>query len=237
MRIVPFMLMAMLTLTAVTSRATRVDLEAVLKKLDVSENAQALPPAPIPGYVEVTRGMQVLYVSADGELVINGDILSTRTKTNLTENRRANIRRERLQSIADDETLIVPASAPTIARIIVFTDTNCPYCLRLHQRREELSGQGIEIQYLFYPRSGPGGASFDQAVSVWCSDDRLAALERALGGSPLPRADCVNPVLQHYNLARELELKGTPAVITTDGDAQYGLYSSRDIIAFAQGRL
>jgi len=234
MRSIPLILMIVLTLAATTNHAAGEGLEMVLERLGVREDAGSLPPAPIAGFVEVTRGMQVLYVSADGGLVINGDILSVATETNLTENRRARIRRDRLAAIPDDETFVVPPAVPAVERITVFTDTDCPFCLRLHQQRDELSRRGIEIQYLFYPRSGRTGASFDQAVAVWCSDDRLSALDRALGGATLPRVDCANPVLRQYELARDLELKGTPAVITADGNVHYGLYSARDIVALVQ---
>ena len=235
MRFIPLVLMFMLTLAVATSHAASPGLAAVLERLGVDPDGDRLRPAPIPGFLEVTRGMQVLYVAADGGLVINGDILSIATETNLTEKRRGNIRLDLLARIPMGETLVAPARRPTVARVIVFTDVNCPYCLALHRHHEELLEQGIEIQYLFYPRSGPESASFEQAVAVWCSADRLAALGRSLRGEELPAAHCDNPVRRHYELARELELKGTPAVIATDGIVKYGLYSPEDILNFARG--
>jgi thiol:disulfide interchange protein DsbC len=224
----------MLTLAVATSHAASPGLAAVLERLGVDPNAD-LRPAPVPGFVEVTRGMQVLYVAADGGLVINGDILSIATETNLTEKRRGSIRRDLLDRVAEDETLVARPQVPTLARIIVFTDVDCPYCLALHRRHEELLQQGIEIRYFFYPRSGPESASFEQAVAVWCSSDRLAALGESLRGAGLPDADCDNPVQRHYELAKALELKGTPAVIAADGTVKYGLYSPQDILNFVLG--
>jgi len=130
----------------------------------------------------------------------------------------------------DVETITVPATVPGVTQVLVFTDTSCPYCAALHHRRNDLLGKGIAIQYLFYPRSGPDSESFRQAVAVWCSKDRLAALELALGGVSLPEAHCDNPIAEHYELARELGLLGTPAVITRDGTVRYGVVPAEAIL-------
>lgn len=135
-----------------------------------------------------------------------------------------------ISNFYDVETIAIPATVPSVTQVTVFTDTSCPYCARLHNHREALLRQGIDIRYIFYPRSGPGSASFRQAVAVWCADDRVAALGLALNGSTLPEADCDNPIAQHYALARELELLGTPAVVTADGTVRYGLVSARSIL-------
>lgn len=222
-------------MAAAASPAAGAGLDTVLRQLGVDDEPQALRPAPIQGFVEVTRGMQVLYVSADGGLLINGDILSVAAEINLTEQRRASLRRALIQGVPDDQSLILsPPVAPT-ARIVVFTDVDCSYCMALHDRHEELLQHGVEIRYFFYPRSGPASGSFDQAVAVWCAEDRLAALDRALSGTELRGTECAHPVRQHYELARELELRGTPAVIAPDGTVRYGLHAPADILALARG--
>ena len=117
-----------------------------------------------------------------------------------------------------------------MSQVLVFTDTSCPYCARFHEHRDELLQQGIDIHYLFFPRSGPGSESFRQAVAVWCSNDRPAALGLALRGVTLPQAECDHPIAEHYDLARELALLGTPAVIAADGSVRYGLVSAEVIL-------
>ena len=151
-----------------------------------------------------------------------------------SEAQRAANRRALLQAIPESDTLLIPASVPTVARIVVFTDTDCPYCALLHQRHELLSQLGVEIQYLFYPRSGPLSASFDQAVAVWCSNDRVAAIGRVFQGAELPVTKCTHPVMEHYELARKLNLLGTPAVISADGSVHYGLPSRDDVLDLLQ---
>jgi len=227
-------LLLTLLLAAMTGDAGDVrdqpQLRAVLDQLGVQADPHTLLPAPIPGFLEVLRGTQVLYVSTDGALLIDGEILSVASETNLTENRRAAVRRELLAGIPEAARIVVPATGPTRATISVFVDTNCPYCLVLHRQQQALSQDGIEIQYLFYPRSGPSGESYAQAVAVWCSRDRNTALRRALTGETLPAADCRNPVASHYALAKRLELKGTPAIVSEFGAVNYGIRSAQQVL-------
>jgi len=232
MRLIPLILMTVLAAAAspADEAIEAYRLKAVLEHLGVEAAPSSLPPAPIPGFLEVVRGMQVLYVSADGDLVVDGDILSLASETNLTEKRRASLRRDMLRRIPEDQRVVLHTSGPPKARIVVFTDINCPYCLLLHRQHEKLLEQGIEIQYLFYPRSGRSGKTWSQAIAVWCSTNRLQALDAALNGETLPAAECRHPVAAHYELARQLDLRGTPAMITPDGELRYGVTSVDEIL-------
>lgn len=131
------------------------------------------------------------------------------------------------------DAITVPSTTPTRSHIYVFTDTGCPFCSRLHRDKAALLQRGIAIHYLFYPREGPGSESFRQAVAIWCSDDRIAALDRAMHGFELPGANCKNPIQQHYELARELELLGTPAIVTEFGGLMYGMPTAKQMRAIA----
>jgi thiol:disulfide interchange protein DsbC len=202
----------------------------VLGQLDVSTPVEELAPAPIPGFLEVVRGAQILYVSEDGGMLIDGDILSIETESNLTENARSRVRRELMGTIPADQRIVVPAAGAVRARIAVFADTDCPYCLKLHRDAAEYSERGIEITYLFYPRSGRKGDTWSQAEAVWCAPDRTAAIGIALAGGTLPQLDCDNPVAAHYELAMALGLKGTPAIVTESGRLHYGVLTADDVL-------
>jgi thiol:disulfide interchange protein DsbC len=132
-----------------------------------------------------------------------------------------------LSTVPPEQRIVIPAVGATLAHLVVFVDTNCSYCRQLHGLADAITRRGIEIDYIFYPRSGPSADSYFQAVAVWCSTDRLAALEDVFRGERLPIAHCDHPVMAHYALALELDLKGTPAIITPDGVVAYGV-PSRD---------
>jgi len=232
MKICTFLLSVCLVTAALSAelspRHTR--LNDVLAQLDVDTPVEKLVPAPIPGFLEVVRGTQILYVSEDGGMLIDGDILSIETETNLTEKSRARVRRELMATIPADERIVVPAAGEVRARIAVFADTDCPYCFKLHRDAAEYSEQGIEIEYLFYPRSGRKGDTWSQAEAVWCAPDRIAAIGVVLAGGSLPQRGCDNPVAAHYELAMALGLKGTPAIVTESGRLHYGVLTADEIL-------
>lgn len=209
--------------------ATGTELEKALTMLGVDADPATLPPAPLHGFVEITRGTQVLYLSLDGRLLVKGDVLSLAEGRNLTEEVRGGIRNTWLAAIPEDERIVLGAKRQS-HRLTVFVDTNCPYCAELHRRADEYHAAGIELQFLFYPRSGPGSDSWHQAVAVWCADDRKRALADALAGVRLPERECSNPVAAHHALATRLQLKGTPALITETGAIRYGVVDINELL-------
>jgi thiol:disulfide interchange protein DsbC len=205
-------------------------LRAVLGQLGVDTPLEDLAPAPIPGFFEVVRGTQVLYVAGDGDMLIDGDILSLATETNLTERARARVRRRLMAAVPGERRIVVPAAGEVRARVAVFADTDCPYCLKLHEAAADYARRGIEVQYLLYPRAGRSGATWAEAEAVWCAPDRDAALASVLAGGTLPERACDNPVAAHYELARALGLKGTPAIVTGSGRLHYGVPTADEIL-------
>jgi thiol:disulfide interchange protein DsbC len=114
--------------------------------------------------------------------------------------------------------VIFPAKGEKRARIYVFTDIDCPYCQKLHEEVEALNDAGVEVAYLAFPRSGPGGATASRMDQIWCADDRLAAMESALDGGSVKADACQTPVLEQLALGQKLGVTGTPAMITETGD-------------------
>lgn len=127
-----------------------------------------------------------------------------------------------LNAIPRKERIVLDATPPVRHRITVFTDVECPYCRKFHAQVGQYLQAGIEVQYLFYPRAGLHSPAFAEAVSVWCAEDRRATLALALDGSAFPRKSCDSPVAKHYEIAVQMGLLGTPAVITEDGTVMYG---------------
>ena len=208
-------------------------LRASLDLLDVTEQPGELAAAPIGGFYEIVRGTGVLYLSRDGTTLIDGDVLSLPQGTNLTERRRGQARRALLASIAPQDRIRVSQPETVRASITVFVDTDCRYCSSLHRSLSELAGHGIAVDYVFYPRSGPDSPAFAAAVSVWCAEAPLPALEAAFAGELEPRRSCANPVQRHYETARALELRGTPAIVLSDGSVLYGALRVEEIAAAA----
>ncbi|PAV27295.1 thiol:disulfide interchange protein DsbC [Tamilnaduibacter salinus] len=181
---------------------------------------QGVRESDVPGLYEVvTQGQETLYATPDGRHFVVGKLyrLDENGLTNLTE-KGLSKKRARLLSQVDDARMISFApDGPVKATVNVFTDIDCPYCRKLHQEVPRLNEQGVRVNYLAYPRSGPGTPSFRKYVSVWCSEDRQTAMDQAKAGQSVPSAQCDNPVQAQFRLGGQVGVTGTPAIILEDG--------------------
>ena len=192
-------------------------IEASLKKVLPDIPIDKITPSPVDGVSEVLMGPTVFYISNDGKYLFQGSLIDMKTRENLSETRRKEIRIAAINDFGEDRMIIFPAKEPRHT-ITVFTDIDCGYCRKLHNEMDKYNAEGITVRYLLYPRSGPNTPSFDKAVSVWCKEDRRQALTDAKAGIKLAKADCDNPVKEEYDLGSLVGVRGTPAIILEDGE-------------------
>ena len=176
------------------------------------------------GLWEVNQGDAYGYVTGDGRYMIQGDLIDLETGESLTEARRDDARRSLMADIGEQNMIVFspPAGKPTKHVVNVFTDTSCGYCRKMHQEMASYHAEGIEVRYLFYPRRGPGSDPFKTAESVWCADDRNAAMTAAKANQPVAPKSCANPIMQHYIAGQRAGLRGTPMLVLEDGSSISG---------------
>lgn len=182
--------------------------------------AKDISDSPVPGVYQVALGSDVAYVTKDGRFILRGDIYDAETSTNLTEETRAAARTAMLGSV-DPATMIVfsPPDGKVKHTVTIFTDVDCGYCRQFHREIDKVTAMGIEVHYLFFPRTGPNTESWSKAEGVWCAKNHNDALTRAKLGGEVPEAKCAStPVESHYALGKRIGVRGTPAVFTENGD-------------------
>ena len=171
---------------------------------------------PVDNLFEVTFGTRVVYVTGDGRFLVQGKVIDLETRTEITEQRLSELKMAALAEVGEDRMIIY---GPEDAKhtVTVFTDIDCGFCRKLHADMPEYNKQDIRMRYLFYPRAGLGSESYDKAVSVWCADDRKAAMDTAKAGGAVPAKTCENPVAEHHALGQAMQLQGTPALLLEGG--------------------
>jgi thiol:disulfide interchange protein DsbC len=195
---------------------TKEELAAKLNGVSVDD----ITDSPLPGIYQVAVGAQVAYVTKDGRYIIRGDIYDAETSANVSEETRASARVAMLNSV-DPASMIVfkPASGQAKHKITIFTDVDCGYCRQFHREIDKVTALGIEVRYLFFPRTGPNTESWTKADQVWCAADHNAALTRAKLGGEIPKGGaCNTPVEAHWNLGRDVGVRGTPAIFSETGE-------------------
>jgi len=197
-------------------------------------SAGSIAASPIPGLYQIMLGGQVSYVSADGRYLIQGDIFDIEEELNLTEAHRETARQTAIDQIGEGR-MIVFHPEKTEYVVTVFTDIDCGYCRKLHRQIAEYNERGIEVRYLFFPRSGPDTESWFKADNVWCADDRNAALTKAKSGANIISADCSpTPVAEHYQLGRAIGIRGTPAIVAQGGELIPGYVAPDELLKYLE---
>ena len=215
----------MLTVQPAQAGSDAEELEKVRNKVSTmfqEIKPEHIQPSPIDGWYTVRKGAVVAYISADGRYLLQGDLIDLETQVNLSESERNSARIEMMAAIPDDEMISFTPDEVKYS-VSIFTDIDCAYCRRLHSQIDEYLAQGIEINYLLYPRSGPTSASWVKAEQVWCADDRNEALTLAKVDKNFDSHSCDSSMIsKHYSLGKEVGLTGTPAIVMSDGTLMPG---------------
>lgn len=188
--------------------------ETLQKALGSRAEVRAVTKTPVPGLFEVNIGGQVVYTDATGRYVLNGELVDTKTGTNLTEERMAELNRIKWADLPL-ERAIKWTKGNGSRQVAVFSDPNCGYCKRIEQTFQQMDN--ITVYTFLFPVLSPD--SEVKAKQVWCSADRTKAWRDwmlnkvALTGN----GSCKTPVEDNLALGHSLNINGTPAVFFTDG--------------------
>jgi len=215
------------------------DIKAALLKVVPDVKIDSIQPSPIKGLYEVMIGTQLMYVTGDGRYYVDGRIVDLKTREDLTEPRLAGVRKKLVDEVGESEMVIFEPSAKAKHTVTVFTDIDCGYCRKLHSQIAEYGKEGIRVRYMFFPRAGKGSPSYKEAISVWCagdSDQRRTALTAAKAGKHIEEKTCENPVDEHMAIGAELGLRGTPAIVTENGDLIPGYVEPKRLSAQPDAR-
>ena len=191
---------------------------------------ESLSDGPYPGLYEVITGSQVIYVDAAVSLLFQGEVIDLDSGTNLTEARLSGIHMGLINGMGEENMLVYKSDQPSDRTITVFTDINCGYCRKLHEEIDTLTGGGVNVRYLMFPRAGLDSESATALESVWCADDPQDAMTAAKAGQPIQEKSCKTPIKEHVALAEQVGLRGTPLIYLDNGTAIPGYREAKIIV-------
>jgi len=207
-----------------------------LESLNLDIPVESISSSPLSGLYEVNlKGGRVLYASADGQFVMQGNLYQVQggKPVNLTEKVERLAISKTINAIPSSDMVIYPAVGETKSHITVFTDTTCPYCHKLHGEVAELNKRGIEVRYLAFPRQGLGSPGDEQLQAVWCSKDRRSAMDRMTDGKNIEAPKCANPVTKQFEIGQSIGVNGTPAIVLADGQVIPGYQPAPQVAKLA----
>ena len=186
------------------------EIRQALSNLDIKN----INTTPIPDLYEIQAGDQIYYTGKSGQYLLNGHMFDTATRTDLTAARLAEITRIDWSKLPLDNAIV---SGPEDGlKMAVFTDPDCPYCVRLEKNLKNETG--IRVYTFLFPLTQLHPDAYEKSKSIWCAkDSHQAMLDVMLEGKTLPKATCATPIDDNMKLAKELNVRGTPTIFSEDG--------------------
>ena len=228
-KVIKILMVSLFGLVLSDVNADEAAIRQAMTKSMPSVKVDSVKPAVVKGLFEVVVGANIYYVSEDGKYLLQGRLVDVAARKDLTEEK-LNVTRKLAIEKMGQANMIVFKPKITKYTVTIFTDIDCGYCRKLHSEIDQYLAQGITIQYLFFPRAGKGSDSYNKAVSVWCAEDRNAALTAAKKDQKLPEKTCDNPIDKHMQLAAEFDVKGTPMIISENGNVYPGYLPAKQLV-------
>lgn len=200
----------------------------LVQRLSGLPKIDGISPSGMPGLYEVRLGTDLFYTDAQGNYLIRGELIDTRTQRNLTRERI-----DKLTAIEFDklplQDAIVWKSGNGQRRIAVFADPNCPYCKKLEAELQNL--KDVSVYTFLYPILAADSSATSQ--TIWCSVDATRSWRELMlkGTAPQAAQPCASPIERNLALGRTHRIEGVPAVIFEDGSRAPGFIATQQIQA------
>ena len=206
--------------------------EATIRK-NLSERIPQIPRieeitrSPMAGLYEIRLSTNEIYYSdAEGNFLIQGSLIDTKSKRNLTEEREAKL------SAIDFGTLPFKDSITIVRgngkrKLAVFEDPNCGYCKRFE--RDLAKVDNVTIYLFLYPILGDD--SMTKSRNVWCAKDPAGAWSQVMTKEQtIPNANCnIAAIERNVEFGRKFKITGTPTLIAQDGARVPGAINTMQI--------
>jgi len=182
--------------------------------------------APLEGFWEVVTEIgqekMIIYIHKNLRFIVHGQILDRQMKRNITLDRLRDFRKVNTTALPVENAIPMGEGK---RRLYVFTDPQCHFCFQLHEELKQM--KDLRAFFFLYPLST---ASYEKAKSIWCSKDRVKALEETYQGKELRSAACdTSPIDRNIEIGKRLLIESTPTLLFENGKMTEG-YTSSDTL-------
>jgi thiol:disulfide interchange protein DsbC len=170
---------------------------------------------PIPGLYELRIGTEVLYSDEQGNYVMEGNIIDTRSRVNLTQARVNKLSAIDFDSLPLKDAMVWKQGNGS-RKVAVFADPNCGYCKKFERDLQQV--KDVTVYTFLIPILG--GDSPEKVTNIWCAKDNTRVWrEWMIEGKTPPRSmgTCETPTARNLALSRKHKINSTPSVIFEDG--------------------
>ena len=199
------------------------------KRIPQIQTIDEVRKSPVSGLYEVRfNGSQLVYTDARGDYLIDGKLIDTKQRRNLTEERLDQLTALRFDQLPlKDAFTVVRGNGER--KLAVFEDPNCGYCKRFERDLQKIDN--VTVYMFLIPILGQD--SVEKSKVIWCSKERGQAWQDWMvrDQAPPPSAPaCDTAALQrNLALARNFRITGTPTLFFTDNVRVPGAISGAEV--------
>jgi len=222
------LLVSACALAALTAQAQEATIRKNLtERIPQLQKIDEISKTPVNGLYEVrVNGTDIFYTDADANYLIQGNLIDTRQRRNLTEERIDKLTAVNFDSLPlKDAFTVVRGNGKR--KVAVFEDPNCGYCKRFERDLDKVTN--VTVYTFLYPILSPDSA--EKSKNIWCAKDKAKAWQDyMLRDQPLPAASCdVSAIARNLELGRKHKITGTPTLIFADGSRVPGAINAQQI--------
>ena len=227
MKLIPSLLAAASLGLALTATAQEPAIRKTLaERIPQLEKIDEVRATPMGGLYEVRVGTDLFYTDAKGNFLIQGELIDTKARRNLTEDRINKL------TAVDFNALPLQDGFATVRgngkrKLVVFADPNCGYCKRFERDLQNVDN--VTIYTFLYPILSPDSA--EKSRNIWCAKDRNNAWNDWMLREKTPAAASCDTAALQRNLAfgKKHKITGTPTLLFANGARVPGAIGAADI--------
>ncbi len=181
---------------------------------------------PMKGLYEVRVGTDVFYSDANGQYLIQGELIDVKAQRNLTEDRVNSLTMLPFKDLPlQDSIKMVRGNGER--QLAVFEDPNCGFCKRFERDMQNIDN--VTVHLFLYPILSRDSA--EKSRNIWCAKDKVAAWENYMLRDQAPEsASCdVDAIQRNLALGRKHKITGTPTMIFPDNNRVPGAVPHTEI--------
>ena len=200
--------------------------KALAERIPQMDKIDEVRPTPMAGLYEVRIGTDLFYTDAKGNYVIQGELIDSKARRNLTEDRINKLTAVNFSALPlKDAITIVRGDGKR--KMAVFEDPNCGYCKRFERDMQNVNN--VTVYLFLYPILSPDSA--EKSRNIWCAKDKAGAWQdHMVRDKHAATASCDTSALQR-NLAfgKKYKITGTPTVIFANGTRVPGAIGAQEV--------
>jgi thiol:disulfide interchange protein DsbC len=166
------------------------------------------------GLYEVRSGNELFYTDEKVSLVFDGNIIDTKTRQNLTQERLNKLSAIKFSDLPL-EFAVKTVKGDGKRVFATFEDPNCGYCKKLAKELQTMNN--VTIYTFLLPILSRDSA--EKSRAVWCAADRSKAWNDLMVNGTVPAAGtCDAPIEKVLALAQKYNVRGTPTIFLPNGE-------------------